>query len=122
MTLVDTSVWSRHFRRRDDQLVRLLADAAVAVHPWILGELALGPGLRLDVLDDLGRLPIVLPVGDAELMEFIRLHALRGVGWVDAQLLLAALRSRTPLWTLDAGLGRLADRFDIGWASAPDTR
>ncbi len=90
MILVDTSVWSRHFRRGDAALATLLERGEVVVHPWVLGELALGPGLRLDVLDDLSRLPSVARVRDPDLLAFIRLHALRGIGWVDAQLLVAA--------------------------------
>jgi hypothetical protein len=113
--LVDTSVWSRHFRERDDHLVELLRAGDVAVHSWIVGELALGPGLRLDVLDDLRRLPFVPTVADDDLLDFVRLHALRGIGWVDAELLVSARRAGAPLWTNDRRLAEVAERFEIGW-------
>ena len=113
MILVDTSVWSGHLRARAPHLVDLLEAREVASHPWIVGELALGPGIRGPTVDDLLALPQLPVVSDPELLRFVRLHALRGVGWVDAQLLLAALTARTPLWTFDRTLAELAARFDI---------
>lgn len=113
MILVDTSIWSGHFRRTNPSLVAHLRADEVLVHPWILGELALGPGLRLEILDDLAALPRVEVVPDDALMEFVKLHALRGIGWVDAQLLVSALTERARLWTGDAALARVAARFDV---------
>ena len=40
--LADTSVWIDHLRRTDLALVRALEVSSVAMHPHILGELALG--------------------------------------------------------------------------------
>jgi predicted nucleic acid-binding protein len=113
MTLVDTSVWSAHFRRRDAALAKLLGDGQAAVHPWIIGELALGPGMKLELVDDLRALPCVPSVADGELLSFVLLHRLRGVGWVDAQLVLAAMQSGVSLWTHDAGLRRDAERLGV---------
>ena len=113
MILVDTGVWSHHFRENSPRLVELLRGRRVVVHPWVLGELALGPGLRLDVLDDLRRLPRVEAIGDEALLDFVVLHGLRGVGWVDAQLLAAALAAKTPIWTTDAHLSAVAGRFEV---------
>ena len=42
MVLVDTSVWVNHFRVINLPLVRLLKDAKVIVHPFVVGELACG--------------------------------------------------------------------------------
>ena len=42
MTLVDTSVWIDHLRKRDQRLARLLEDNSVLMHPGVRGELALG--------------------------------------------------------------------------------
>lgn len=116
MILVDTGVWSRHFRAGDGNLSELLRNGRVLIHPWIVGELALGPGLRLDLLDDLQRLPALPVVPDDDLLTFVRLHRLRGVGWVDVQLLVSARAADTPLWTTDQGLAEAARRFEIGWS------
>jgi len=111
--LVDTGVWSHHFRESDPRLVELLKERRVVTHPWIVGELALGPGLRLDVLDDLRRLPQVGAVEDETLLEFVVLHGLRGIGWVDAQLLASALAAKAPIRTTDARLSEVAARFEV---------
>jgi predicted nucleic acid-binding protein len=105
--LVDTGVWSRHFREGVPELVDALRMSRVVIHPWIIGELALGPGLRLGTLSDLEVLPRVDVVSDDRLLAFIKLHGLRGVGWVDAQLLLSAMVAGVDLWTTDTKLGEL---------------
>jgi predicted nucleic acid-binding protein len=117
--LVDTGVWSRHFRRGDAVLVDLLRERRVACHPWIVGELALGPGLVLDVLRDLERLPAAPVVPDAELLRFIELHRLRGIGYVDAQLLASALSTSSLLWTTDVALREAAGRFSLAMPEPP---
>ncbi len=40
--LVDTSVWIDHFRQSDEQLINLLQQNEVLMHPMIRGELACG--------------------------------------------------------------------------------
>lgn len=116
MILVDTGVWSRHFRVGDAHLAELLRDDRVVTHAWVVGELALGPGLRLDVLPDLVALPTVPTTPDGELLAWVRMHRIRGVGWVDAQLLASALRAGARLWTTDQALAELAGRLDVGWS------
>ena len=114
MTLIDSSVWSLHFRETSERLVCLLEVREAQIHPWIIGELALGPGLRLDVLDDLAHLPSAPIIPHDDLLGFIRLHQLRGVGYVDAQLLVSAMTAGSHLWTLDQRLSALAARFNAG--------
>lgn len=58
-------------------------------------------------------MPMVDVVRDAEIMDFIRLHGLRGIGWVDVQILVAALLNKTTLWTLDRSLKEAARRFGL---------
>ena len=43
MTLVDTSIWIDHFRSPDRRLASLLHDGQVLSHPFVIGELGLGP-------------------------------------------------------------------------------
>lgn len=113
MILVDTTVWSRHFRRQDEQLSSLLQNGVIVTHPWIVGELALGPGLRLDILDDMAQLPMLAVVKDQEMLSFVQLHEIRGIGWVDLQLLVAALLARVQIWTEDKRLLKVAESFKI---------
>ncbi len=115
MILVDTGVWSRHFRTGDPHLAALLRAGRVACHAWIVGELALGPGMRLGHLEDLKRLRSVRTVEDAALLQFVTLHRLRSIGWVDAQLLAATLEAAAQLWTTDLALAALAARFEVGY-------
>lgn len=116
MILVDSGVWSRHFRKGDPALEGLLHDDLVVTHPWVVGELALGPGLRLEVLSDLEALRRVPAIADDDLLAWVRMHRIRGVGWVDAQLLASTLRAGARLWTADLGLAELAARLEVGWA------
>lgn len=111
--LADTSIWSHHFRRRDERLVSLLGDRQIVLHPWIVGELALGPGMRVASLNDLRQLPSLSVAADDELLAFVELHDVRGIGWVDLQLLVSALRSRAMIWTTDRKLEDMAKLFRI---------
>ena len=45
MILVDTSVWVYHLRQGDAALADTLQQGQVAMHPFVVGELACG-GLR----------------------------------------------------------------------------
>lgn len=118
MILVDTGVWWRHFRSGEPDLTALLRADRVVTHAWIVGELALGPGLRLEVLPDLAALPQVATTGDEELLAWVRMHRVRGVGWVDVQIVASALRAGVHLWTTDRSLAELAVRLDVGWSPA----
>ena len=111
MILVDSSVWVDHFRRHDEQLGRLLAQAQVLIHPWIIGELALGHlssrATKLGLLSNLPGAPVADP---AEVLLFIERHGLagRGVGYVDVQLLAAARLAGVGLLTRDKRLATVA--------------
>jgi len=73
--LVDTSVWVDFFRGADRaaDLAEHLESNLVLLHPWVLGELALG-GLgsrRKSVIADLKRLPASPLAPDEEVLELI---------------------------------------------------
>ncbi len=120
MTLVDTSVWVDHLRRHDPALADLLEDGAVMVHPCVIGELACG-GLRrrVETLALLKALPVAATADDRETLELIERRGLhgRGLGWIDAQLLAAALLTGCRLWTRDRALSRAA--ADLGLDGSP---
>jgi predicted nucleic acid-binding protein len=113
MILVDTSVWIGHFRVADKALGRLLDEASVLVHPFVIGEIVCGSLRHRDeVLAAMRRLPAV-PVAREEevhhVLEAHRLHA-TGLGWVDLHLLASARLAAVPLLTHDRALRSAAAR------------
>jgi predicted nucleic acid-binding protein len=114
--LADTSVWVEHLRRGSARLEKLLLDEAVAVHPFVIGELALGHlRRRREILELLDALPGSSTAGQAEVLEFVERHRLAGsgIGWVDAHLLTAVALDGIALWTLDPRLATVATRLDL---------
>jgi predicted nucleic acid-binding protein len=114
--LVDTSVWIDHLRIGDPKLTRLLQDAQVLAHPWVIGELALGQlSGRSEILGLLSNLPLATVATDAEVMTLIETQRLfgLGIGYVDAHLLAATLLTTdASLWTRDKRLA--AASTDLG--------
>src|SRR5690606_22320807 len=91
----------------DAELVTLLLEGQVLVHPWVVGELACGNLQdRKLVLDLLQSLPVSPVASTAEVLFFIEKHALmgRGIGYVDVHLLAAARLAGTRLWSRDKRL------------------
>ena len=123
MMLVDTSVWIDHLRRRNETLVAALEGGLVRIHPFIIGEIALGSlRQREAILSALSALPQVTIATEAEVMALIgseRLYGL-GVGFVDVHLIAATrLTPGVRLWTLDKQLATVADRLGLGAFSGP---
>jgi predicted nucleic acid-binding protein len=116
LILVDTSVWVDHFRRGNARLQALLRDSLVLVHPFVLGELALGRlEKRSEVLGLLAEMPQAKAASHDEVLEFIERRGLagRGIGWVDVHLLASAALAEVPLWTVDRRLAVVAERLAI---------
>lgn len=122
MILVDTSVWVDHLRRGDPALAELLQRSLVAMHPFVIGELACG-NLRdrdslLVLLQDLPK----TVVADAdEVLRFIEVHSLhgKGIGYIDIHLLASvALTDGSTLWTRDARLRRIAERMACAYSES----
>lgn len=114
MILVDTSVWIDHFRAGDAALVELLNQGRVLMHPFVLGELALGNFRRRDVLGALRDLSPATVATDGEVLDFIERNVLfgLGIGYVDAHLLAAvALTPNASLLTRDSRLATAAERL-----------
>jgi predicted nucleic acid-binding protein len=58
MILVDSSVWIDHIRAPDERLVDFLSNQQVLMHPYVIGEVALGHiRNRAEWLSELGDLP-----------------------------------------------------------------
>ena len=116
MILVDTSVWIDHFRGTLPALVQQLEDGEVILHPFIVGEVALGHlKKRDDTVSLLGELPALAMADHADALEFVGDHGLAGtgIGWVDAHLLCAASRVGVPIWTHDRSLRTQAMRLGL---------
>lgn len=118
MLLVDTSVWVDHLRLGDEALTGALGRNEVMIHPFVLGEIALGTLVnRALVLASLADLPRAAVATDREVMGFIDsagLHG-RGIGYVDAHLLASArLTAGAKLWTRDRRLSEAAVALGLG--------
>jgi len=116
MVLVDTSVWIDHLRNDNGRLRDLLDAAEVLVHPFIVGELALGTLRRRDeILGLLSEMPQAPVASHGEVLRFIDRRRLmgKGIGYVDAHLLAAAVLANARVWTLDTAFARLARLLGI---------
>lgn len=117
MILVDTSVWIDHLARGEDQLRGLLEEGEVLVHPYVVGEIALGSlPRRIETLDALLALPRAVTASSDEVLDFIqheRLFGL-GIGYVDSHLLASArLQAGTLIWTRDKRLLGAASKLGL---------
>jgi hypothetical protein len=98
-------------------LRRLLETRQIGMHPAVVAELALGSlhdrELTLARLDSMPMLPLV-DLRDVRRMIEARALWSKGIGLTDAHLLASCLVTPgTSLWTLDARLGREAERLGI---------
>ena len=116
MVLVDTSIWVTHLRQGSRQLEKLLVDAEVMCHQFIIGELA-GGNLknRNEIISLLHSLPMAPTIEFEEFLFFIdRNHLMgKGIGFVDVHLLAAAQLTGIPLWTTDKKLKSSADQLEL---------
>jgi hypothetical protein len=116
MILADTSVWIDHLRHGNSRLGHLLHDGEVLSHPFVVGELACGfLTKRTEILSLLSTLPNVTVAHQFEVIRFVDTERLygRGLGWIDMHLLASAVLTRTPIWTLDKTLARVASTLGV---------
>ena len=104
MVLVDTSVWVDHFRRACPVLAKLLEDGDVAIHPWVVGELACGNlKNRTEILELLRALPEVPRADDDEIIHLLASSQVGG----------------HVLWTKDRRLRTAAQALGIDFGQPP---
>lgn len=117
MILADTTIWIDHFRSPDPELQRRLNNDEIVMHPFVVGELALGPlPDRRKVLAYLDHLPQLWPAQQSEVRQMVETRSLhnRGIGLIDAHLIAATLiETGTQLWTRDGSLRRVAQSLGI---------
>lgn len=122
MILADSSVWIDHINRPDAELSRLLARGQILMHPFVLGEIALGNlANRRRVIGTLSMLRGAVVASHGDVFGLIHRHQLFGVGigYVDAHLLGSVLiTGETSLWTRDRRLRDVAERLGVAAAAA----
>jgi hypothetical protein len=115
--LVDTSVWIDHLGRSNADLASALNAGQVVVHPFVIGEIALGAlAQRERTLRGLKRLPPAVVATDAEVTSLIEREQIfgLGIGYIDVHLLASArLTPGTWLWTRDRRLAQVATRLGL---------
>jgi predicted nucleic acid-binding protein len=115
--LADTSIWIDHFRSGNDHLRKQLDKRNIAIHPFIVAELALGSlQERAKTLLFLDWLPRVQVARLEEVRQMIEGRALygRGIGLIDAHLIASSLIDpSTRLWTLDRRLREIAEAVGV---------
>jgi hypothetical protein len=117
MILADTSVWVDHFRSHNAEMKKHLASRSIAMHPFIVAELALGSLRdRTRTLAYLDMLPQVRVAQLGEVRQMIEARSLysQGIGPIDAHLIACIfLNPPTLLWTKDKRLRTVAETLGI---------
>ena len=122
MIVVDANIWIDHLRGRVDPLLdELVLNDEAAMHPHVLGEIALGSFRdRERLLKRFERLPVpgVAREGHVRFMiDELELWA-TGIGYTDAHLLASARISPDGLlWTRDKRLNAQAQRLGVAYAA-----
>ena len=117
MILVDTSIWVDHLRLSDRAMMASLDRGTVLMHPFVVGEIALGSlRQRRVILDLLQSLPAAVVATSDEVLDLIERTALAGtgIGYVDAHLLASVRLTRDArIATRDRRLQAVADRLGL---------
>ncbi len=117
MILADTSIWVDYLRNRNPEMQTLLSNGQIAMHPFIVAEIALGSlHRRRKILDDMEALLEVKVAQLNEVRHMIEAHTLysKGIGLTDAHLLASCLM--TPgmqLWTRDRAMEKVSGSLGI---------
>ncbi len=94
-----------------------LAARQIVMHPFVLGEVALGSlRSRSAILADLRKIANLPVASPGELLTFIDAHALQGtgIGYVDTHIFASTLLAPgTRLWTRDKQLHAAAERLGV---------
>ena len=97
----------------------LLGSGRVLLHPFIVGELAMGNlGSWSDTVSNLRALPTLDAANEDAFFVFVAEHRLMGsgIGFVDAHLLLStSQRPGTALWCRDKRLNKYAEQLGLAY-------
>ena len=122
MVLIDTSYWIDHLHGQDPRIQVLLDHRRVVMHPFVLGELALGNlKSREIVLNLLRKLPQAEVAQPREVLELVDRYALfgRGIGYVDVALVASVrLTPGATLMTRDRRLHEVAMELKLAFGDS----
>lgn len=117
MILADTTIWIDLWRGRNLEMQRQLLDEQIAMHPFIIAELALGSlHDRQKTLADLEGMTQVQVARLSEVHQMIEAHSLysKGIGLTDVHLVASCfITPSTKLWTRDTRLRTVAEALGI---------
>ena len=119
MIVVDSAIWIDHLHHSDDHLIALMAERQALMHPFVIGEIALGSLRdRAAFIEIAGRLPCPPVASPAEVLNLIISASLggAGIGYVDAHLLASTiLVPKGLLWTRDKRLAKMAVQLGLAF-------
>ena len=119
MIIIDTSVWIDHIRQPEVEVELLLKRDQALVHPFVIGEPALGNMKRHDeIINALLHMRQAAVAQTDDVLTIIKRHALSGsgIGYVDAHLLAsAAMAAGTRIFTRDKRLAKVATALDLAY-------
>lgn len=117
MILADTSIWVHYLRRGNPEMERRLLGGQIAMHPFIVAEIALGSlHNRKKRLEEMEALLEVKVAQLSEVRHMIEAHGLysKGIGLTDAHLIASCLLTPgTQLWTGDSAMEKVAKDLGI---------
>lgn len=117
MILIDTSIWVYYFIGDDEKLDELLNRESVLIHPFVVGEIAMGNLInRQKTLASFQDLPTAVLASNDEVLALISNEQLGGTGlsYIDAHLLASTrLTIDAFLWTRDKRLRAAAKRLSL---------
>jgi predicted nucleic acid-binding protein len=116
MILADTSIWINHLDKSGEVMSRLLQDDKIVLHPFVVGEIALGNlRNRKLILGNLRQFSTLAVADDQDVLELIEIHGLfgMGIGYIDCHLLTSAALANARLWTADKRLAAAALKVNL---------
>ena len=117
MILADTSIWIDYLRSGNEEMRKQLDKGNILIHPFVIGELALGSlRERTKILALLDGLPHAQVARLEEVRQMIEKRSLyrQGIGLTDAHLIASVfITPYTRLWTKDKALRSIAEALDI---------
>ncbi len=116
MVLVDACIWIDYLRKGDAALGQLLDANRVLMHPFVLGELALGGGKqRKDSWPFMVNLPSAEMADNWDVINMLDGKKMVGIGigFVDAHLVASTILENGKLYTRDKRLAAVAANLKI---------
>lgn len=115
MIIVDTNAWVSFFKgeKKARHIQDMIIEDRVAMHPYIYGELLLG-GLAEKARSLLLAIEPVNVIHQEAVFSFILKNRMkiRGIGWVDVNILISALSYKHRVYTFDENLTKVSREFN----------